>query len=99
MGMDQEDVAQMAREALDSARSAHHRLDELGKQVADVHSLAVAMGQMGERVEGLKGDMADVKKAVDKISGRPGRLWEIVESAVIGAIAAGVVGAIIALLK
>ena len=97
--MDQEDVAQMAREALDSARSAHHRLDELGKQVADVHSLAVAMGQMGERVTGIKDDVESIKKSLQKVSDRPGHLWEIVESAVIGAVAAGVVGAIIALLK
>lgn len=98
MGASLEDVALMAREALDSTKAAHKRLDTLEGEVRDVHTLATAMGTMGEQVANLKSDVKEIKDDVKAIGRKPARLWEALQTAVVGAVGAGVAATILALI-
>ena len=94
--MDMTEIAQTAAEALSSAKSAHHRIDELDEKVEDIRGLANAMGRMDEKIGNLKSDVDEIKTDVKSISARPGRWWDKLIAAIIGAIGAGVATAILA---
>jgi hypothetical protein len=84
----------IAQEALDSAKSAHHRIDGLEGEIKDIRSLTTAMGRMDEKVDNLKSDVDEIKADVKEITGRPSKLWDYLVAAFIGAVAAGIVGVI-----
>ena len=44
----------LAIQALDSARSAHHRLDRLENDIKDIHDLATAMAATQQEVTGVQ---------------------------------------------
>ena len=88
----------IAQEALDSAKSAHKRIDELSKEVSDIRGLTAAMGVVNEKVDNLKSDVDEIKTDVKGITGRPGRWWDRLVAAIIGAIGAGVAAAVLALI-
>lgn len=96
--MDMTEIAQTAAQALDSAKSAHHRIDELDAEVKDIRGLTAAMGVVNEKVDNLKSDVDEIKTDVKDIMGRPARWWDRLVAAVIGAIGAGVATTILTLI-
>lgn len=86
--MDMSEVAQMAREALDSSKSAHHRLNTLESEVKDIRGLTAAMAAVNQKVDGLQSTVGEIKKDVKAITARPRKWWdtlvEILMSAVVG---------------
>lgn len=84
------------QEAIDSARSAHKRIDDLTKEVKDIHELTASMKAIHEKVEDLTGDMDEIKADVKKFSQRPAQLWDKLVAAAIGAIGSGLIGALLA---
>ena len=87
----------IAQEALDSAKSAHHRIDTLESEVKDIRCLTAAVARMDEKVDGLDGDVKEIKSDVKAITSRPSKWWDKLVAAIIGAIGAGVAAAILAL--
>jgi hypothetical protein len=85
-----------AQEALDSAKSAHHRIDGLEDDIKDIRQLTAAMARVDVKVDGLESDVKEIKNDVKAITARPGKLWDILIGAMIGAIGAGIVAAILA---
>lgn len=96
--VDMMDVAQTATQALESAKSAHHRIDELTNEVKDIKDLTNAMVRMDEKVDGLEKDVKDIKNDIKGITTRPGKLWDKLIAAIIGAVGAGIASAILALI-
>lgn len=94
--MDVTEVAQMAREALDSTHSAHHRIDTLESEVKDIRGLTAAMAAVNQKVDGLQDTVGEIKEDVKNLNARPGKWWDILMGALIGAVAAGVVAAALA---
>lgn len=92
------DERSIAQEALDSAKSAHHRIDALEHEVGDLRTLTVAVGKMGERLDGVKTDVEEIKTDVKAITDKPGRLQDKLIAAALTALATGLVGAILALI-
>ncbi|MCI1981985.1 MAG: hypothetical protein LKJ45_02360 [Oscillospiraceae bacterium] len=92
------EIAQTAAQALDSAKSAHHRIDGLEQEVKDIRGLTAAMARVDEKVDGLESDVKEIKNDVKGISSRPGRWWDKLIAAVIGAIGAGIAAAILGLI-
>ena len=88
----------IAQEALDSAKSAHHRIDTLEAEVKDIRGLTAAMAAVNEKVDNLKSDVDEIKADVKGITSRPGRWWDKLIAAIIGAIGAGVAAAILAVI-
>lgn len=95
VSMDERSIAQ---EALDSAKSAHHRIDALEHEVGDLRTLTVAVGKMGERLEGVKADVEEIKTDVKAITDKPGKLQDKLIAAALTALATGLVGAVLALI-
>ncbi len=93
--MDEHSVAQ---QALDSAKSAHHRIDAVEREVGDLRALTVAVGRMGERLDGVRSDVEEIKTDVKSVIGKPGKLWDKVTGAVLTALGAGLIGALLALI-
>jgi outer membrane murein-binding lipoprotein Lpp len=96
--MDVTEIAQTATAALDSAKSAHHRIDELDDEIKDIRGLTAAMARVDAKVDGLDSDVKEIKTDVKAITERPGKWWDKLIGAVIGAFGAGIVAAILALI-
>jgi hypothetical protein len=96
--VDAAEIAQLAAQALDSAKSAHHRIDELDAEVKDIRSLTAAMATVNQKVDNLKSDVDEIKADVKSITARPGEWWDKLASAAIGAAAAGFVAAVLKLI-
>ena len=86
----------IAQQALDSAKSALHRIDKLEEDVKDVHTLAEAMAGMQKEMSNVKDDVTEIKDAVSTLKDKPTQLWNTIVIAVITALASGVVGFLLA---
>ena len=95
--MEQEEILLQATRALESARSAHKRIDAVAREVSDIHELAAAMARVNTKVDDLINDMGEIKGEVKKVTERPGMWWDKLIAAALGAIAAGIVGAVISI--
>ncbi|WOC32789.1 MULTISPECIES: hypothetical protein [Caproicibacterium] len=95
--METERQPETAALALQSARSAHHRLDRLEADVKDIHALAQAMAATQKEMENMKEDMGDVKKNLAVLTARPGRKWELLVNTVIASVSTGLVSAALVL--
>ena len=88
--MDMTEIAQTATAALESGKSAHHRIDEMGEEIKDIRSLTSAIVRVDEKVGNLKSDVDEIKSDVKAITSRPSNLMESVKTAIIVAIATGI---------
>lgn len=95
--MDIDEVSKTASAALDSANLAHHRLDAVETEMKDIRSLTSAMAAVNEKVDNLKDDVIEIKADVKEITKRPMKLWDRLIAAAIGAIATGLVAAVLSL--
>lgn len=91
-------MTDLAQEALDSARSAHKRIDELTNEVKDIHSLTTAMARMDQKVDGLDSDVKEIKADVKAITNRPAVHWDAFTKAIVTALASGLVASILAVI-
>ncbi|WP_413778148.1 hypothetical protein [Caproicibacterium sp. XB1] len=85
---------ELAVQAMESAKSAHHRLDKLEIDVRDVHTLAEAMAATQKEVAGMKEDIGEIKTSVSALTARPGQWWDKLLMALLGACASGLVAMI-----
>lgn len=93
--MDDHNIAQ---EALDSAKSAHKRIDALEHDVGDLRDLTVAVRNMGTKIEYVEKGVAEIKADVKAITTKPGKLQDKIVAAVVAALATGLIGAALALI-
>lgn len=84
------------QQAYDSAQSAHKRIDELAKEVSDIHELTASIKVVSEKVDTLTDDMSEIKSDVKQFGQRPAQWWDKLVAAAIGAIGSGLVGALLA---
>lgn len=94
--MEHEDAELLAMQAYDSAKSAHKRLDALEQKVEDIHELTSAVSRVNQKVDDLVGDMGEIKADVKKVTERPGQWWDKLIAAALGAVASGLVAALLA---
>lgn len=92
------DTERTAQEALDSAKSAHHRIDGLEEEVKDIHTLAETMAGMQKEMAGMKNDVGEIKASVATITGKPGQMWNRLIYSIITALGSGLIGALLALI-
>lgn len=88
----------MAQEALDSAKSAHKRLDSLERDVKDIHTLAASIGRVDEKVDNVCKAVDEIKLDVKKFGEIPVQRYEKFVTAIIGTLTAGLVSAVLALI-
>ena len=71
--------------ALDAAASAHKRIDALERAIAKVDS----------KVDNIKEDVEEIKQEVEKVTARPAQWWDKLIAAALGALASGIVAAVL----
>lgn len=76
-------------------KSAHKRIDDLEKKLDDIHALAVGVARMDEEMKNIKTDVSEIKDDMKKVAARPGQRWDKLIAAAIGAIASGLIAAIL----
>ena len=82
-------------ELTSSVKSAHKRLNDFEKKLDDIHTLALAVARLDEEMENIKTDVCEIKDDVKKVTARPGQWWDKLIAAAIGAVASGVVAAVL----
>jgi outer membrane murein-binding lipoprotein Lpp len=82
---------ELSVQALESAKSAHKRLDLLAGEVQDIHQLAAEMASLSANVDHLSEDIRGLKTEMQKVTGRSAQWWDKLIAAIIGAIGAGLV--------
>lgn len=85
-----------------STKSAHKRVDDLEKQIDDlekklddIHNLAVGVARLDEEMKNIKTDVSEIKDDMKKVAARPGQWWDKLIAVAFGAIASGLVAAIL----
>lgn len=89
--------AMLVEKAIQSAKSAHNRIDRLSEEVSDLHKLTEAMAVTANNVERLQGDVTEIKDDIKALAAVPANRWNAVVGYVLAAIASGIVGVIIGL--
>ena len=74
--------------ALDAAASAHKRIDALEREVKDLRTLTLAIAKVDSKVDNIKED-------VEKVTARPAQWWDKLIAAALGALASGIVAAVL----
>ena len=87
--------AMIVEEAIQSARSAHKRLDDLEAEVGDLHKLTEAMAKTAANVENMQRSIDSMNKKIEALTAVPAKRWEAVIGYVMAALVSGVVGAIL----
>lgn len=82
-------------DAIQIAKSAHRRIDELAEDVSDLHKLTEAVAVTANNVERLQGDVTEIKDDVKALTAVPANRWNAAVGYVMAAVASGLVGAAI----
>lgn len=79
-------------------KAVHKRIDKLENKVEDINALATSIAVVDEKVKQVGYDVSEIKESVNKITNIPIKRYEKFIGGAIGALATGLVGAIIALI-
>lgn len=83
--MDEIRFAERLTAAEQSAKSAHHRLDNIEKLVRSIQDLVC-------EVRTMRGDINDLKSDMDEVRSLPRRRWDTAVTTAITAMVSGAVG-------
>ena len=84
---------------MESAKSAHKRIDTLEKKVEDLTGLHLAVCRIAEKVDGVAQDISEVKKEMKEVREKPGKRWDKMITQIISLITAALIGIILAKLE
>ena len=79
-------------------KAVHKRIDKLENKVEDINALATSIAVVDEKVKQVGYDVSEIKDNINKIADIPIKRYEKFIGGAIGALATGLVGAIIALI-
>ncbi len=88
----------ISQEALDSAKSAHKRIDRLETEVKDIHVLTASIARVDEKVDNVCQAVDEIKLDVKKFGEIPAQRYEKFVTAIIGTLTAGLVSTVLALI-
>ncbi|MBQ3094355.1 MAG: hypothetical protein IJC52_04195 [Clostridia bacterium] len=84
--------------ALQSAKSAHRRIDRLEAEVGDLQKLTEAVAVTAANVSQLQQDIAEMKHDVKVLTDLPAKRWEAVIGYVMAALISGMIGAVLGMI-
>ncbi|MDD5952634.1 MAG: hypothetical protein PUC32_03120 [Oscillospiraceae bacterium] len=90
--MNNEELVRMS----ESLKSAHKRISNLESKVEDLHALTVAVATVNTKVDNLGSSVDEIKTEVKKVTERPGKWWDKLLAALLGAVGTGIAGAVLA---
>ncbi len=83
-------------EVEERAKSNQHRLDEVERRQNDLDELVGSVKVLADREERVENDVKEIKSDVKNLAGKPAQRWENLVGQVITAVAAAVVGFLLA---
>lgn len=90
--MNQDEMAEKIKEALDSTKSAHKRIDRMEQRQDDLEKLTSAVAVVQANQENLEEDVGEIKSDVKKLVEKPAKRWEGVVDKGIAVIVGAVLG-------
>ena len=79
-------------------KAVHKRIDKLENKVEDINALATSIAVVDEKVKQVGYDVSEIKDSIDRIADIPIKRYEKLIGGAIGALSAGLVGAVLALI-
>lgn len=62
----------------DRAKSNTYRIEEIEKRLDDNEKLVTSVALIAQKQETMEGDVKDIKKAVDNLTLKPAKRWEVI---------------------
>lgn len=90
--------ARILEDAVQSAKSAHKRIDDIAKEVNDLQKLTEAVAVTANNVERLQTDITEMKEDVKALAAVPAKRWDAIIGYVMAAIVSGIIGVVIGLI-
>lgn len=90
--MNQDEMAEKIKEALDSTKSAHKRLDRMEKRQDDLEELTKAFSVMQNEQEHIKTDVGEIKDDVKQLVSKPAKRWDSIVDKGLAVIVGAVIG-------
>lgn len=90
--MNMDEIAEKAKEALDSAKSAHKRLDRMEHRQDELEKLTNAVTALKTNQENLEEDVGEIKADVKKLVEKPAKRWDGVVDKGLAVIVGAIVG-------
>lgn len=83
-------------EVEERSKSNCHRLDEMEKRQDDLDELVSTVKVLAVREESVENDVKEIKSDVKNLANKPGQRWDNLVDKIIWAVAAAVVGFLLA---
>ncbi len=83
-------------EVEDRSKSNQHRLDELEKRQDNLDDLVSTVKVLAVREETVENDVKEIKEDVKLLAAKPGQMWDSLVKQIVTALAAALVGFILA---
>lgn len=87
--------AMLLEDAVQSAKSAHKRIDDIAKEVNDLQKLTEAVAVTATNVSRLQADVTEMKEDVKSLAAVPAKRWDAVVGYVLAAVISGIIGVIV----
>ena len=92
-----EKYIQMIIEALQSVKSAHHRIDKMENDIGEIKELTVAVKEIAMETKATREDVNDMNNRLKTVESKPQKKWDSIVDTALKTIVGAIVGAIIAL--
>lgn len=93
-----EKYMQMIIEAVQSVKSAHHRIDKMENDIGEIKELTIAVKEIAMETKANREDVNKMNERLETIEQKPSKNWEKVITTIIGTVVGAIVGAIIGLI-
>lgn len=94
--MNEKDIEHRLTEVEGRSKSNTHRLDELERRQDNLDDLVSTVKVLAVREEAVENDVKEIKNDVKILTSKPGQMWDGLVKQIVTAIAAAIVGFILA---
>ena len=96
--MNELDIEHRLTENEQRAKSNTHRIDKLEPIVNEIHTMSETMVRLVSEVQHTNENVSEIKEKVEVLEGKPSARMEQIKTAIITAIAAALIGGVVATL-
>lgn len=93
----EEKYMQMIIEAIQSVKSAHHRIDKMENDIGEIKELTIAVKEIAMETKANREDVNKMNERLETIEQKPAKNWDKIVTTIIGTVVGAIVGAIIGL--
>lgn len=93
-----EKYMQMIIEAIQSVKSAHHRIDKMENDIGEIKELTIAVKEIAMETKANREDVNKMNERLETIEQKPAKNLDKVTTTIIGTVVGAIAGAIIGLI-